>query len=99
MKESYAWLFLPDELDALAGLRQPVPGDVLLLDSRSWSGATSRIARGFGRYSHIGTVIGADLYIDAVSTPGVSVRKVADLSTGLISCAACSRSSPTNSMI
>jgi hypothetical protein len=79
MHKSYAWLFLPDELDALAESRQPVPGDVLLLDSRSVSGAAARIVQGFSRHSHIGIVIGADLYIDAVSSPGVSVRKVADL--------------------
>ena len=79
MPKSYAWLFLPDELDALAASRQPVPGDVLLLDSRTISGVAARIVQGFSRHSHIGIVIGADLYIDAVSTPGVSVRKVADL--------------------
>jgi hypothetical protein len=57
---------------------QPLEGDILLLNSKSWTGTASRVAQ-WGRYSHVGIVVGADLYIDAISKQGVRVRRVADL--------------------
>lgn len=77
--DSYAWLFLPEELEELYMSPQPVEGDILLLNSKSITGIASRVAQKLGKYSHVGIVIGADLYIDAVSKQGVQIRRVADL--------------------
>ena len=77
--DSSAWLFLPEELEELYWSPRPVEGDILLLNSKSITGTLSRLAGKFGRFSHIGIVIGADLYMDAVSRQGVQVRRVADL--------------------
>ena len=60
--------------------RQPQEGDILLLNSKSLTGIASRAA-GASRYSHVGLVIGADLFIDAVSRKGVSVRRVSSLAS------------------
>lgn len=75
----YSRLFLPEELENLYLSPQPVAGDVLLLNSESITGTASRLVQGLGNYSHVGIVIGADLYIDAVLKQGVQVRRVADL--------------------
>ncbi|MGH8573243.1 MAG: hypothetical protein ACREX8_11810, partial [Gammaproteobacteria bacterium] len=76
--DSHAWLFLPEELEELYSSPQPLEGDILLLNSKSMTGTASWFAQ-WGRFSHVGIVIGADLYIDAVSKQGIQVRRVADL--------------------
>ena len=74
-----SWLYLPGELEWLYESYQPQPGDVLLLDSNTLTGAASRVSQPFGKYSHVGMVIGSDLYIDAISKEGVRVRRLAEI--------------------
>lgn len=75
-----SWLFDPGELEELYASDQPQPGDVLLLNSPGFKGIASRIFQGFGNFSHVGIVVGSDLYIDAVSREGVRIRPIEDIS-------------------
>lgn len=72
-------LFLPEELDELFEGDMPCPGDILLLDGDGLHSIVSRTAQGGSPFSHVGMVVGADLYIDAVLKDGVRVRRIADI--------------------
>ena len=70
---------LKEELEELFAGNQPQPGDVLLLNGDAKTSIASRFI-GDGAYSHVGIVVGSDLYIDAVGE-GVRVRRIADIPT------------------
>ncbi len=68
-----------DELSELFELRQPLPGDILLLNSDKLTGRLSRVFQGNGRFSHVGIVVAHDIYVDAIRKVGVKFRPVQDL--------------------
>jgi hypothetical protein len=72
-------LFLPAELDRFFEGNQPQAGDVLLLDGDGLTSKLSHLAQGGSEFSHVGLVIGSDLYIDAVGKEGVRVRRITDI--------------------
>jgi hypothetical protein len=79
LKPGRADIFLPDELDTMFDGAAPQAGDVLLLDGDGPTSVLSRTAQGGSDYSHVGLVIGSDLYIDAVGREGVRIRRIADM--------------------
>jgi Permuted papain-like amidase enzyme, YaeF/YiiX, C92 family len=79
LRPGHTELFLPAELEDFFEGDQPQPGDVLLLDGDGITSKLSRLVQGKSAYSHVGLVIGSDLYIDAVGEEGVRVRRLTDL--------------------
>ena len=70
---------LASELEELVESSQPQPGDILLLNGSSKRSKLNRIAQGGSRFSHVGMVVGSDLYIDAMPHRGVRISPIADL--------------------
>lgn len=68
-----------DELRELFELRQPLPGDILLLNSDKLTGRLSRVFQGNGHFSHVGIVVAHDIYADAVRKVGVEFHPVQNL--------------------